>query len=216
MANILVCDDEIEIGKLLQEWLDSLGHSVTLLTKPELVVASLVKERFELLILDYKMPEMSGQEVLTEVRKLFTAAEVPVVFLTGHGAKEIVVEVVKSGISGFFVKPLNFDAMAIKLPALLARRLGIGDVRAMMESCQMADKTLSKLPGLVSYAPRPSSLFSVNMGGEKLILANVGDVAPVRSQNQWKDKDIMTGIKIYAQVTGTWYQLWPTFWDGKK
>ncbi len=213
MANVLVCDDEIELCEILSDWLGMQEHTCTVVTDPLKVIAELSKKMYSLVILDYQMPGKSGKEVLEEIRQVFTPTELPVVFLTGHGAKEIVVEVAKSGISGFFVKPLDFVAMAKNLPLLLAKKMLMDDVRTLMSKCLMSDPSLSKEAGLEQYVSRPNALFISNFAGKKVVLCSSDATKTLKDGKKWTDKEVLKTTVIYSFQFGKWHRLWPTFWD---
>jgi CheY-like chemotaxis protein len=213
MANILICDDEPEICELLSDWLGTQEHSCTIVENPRLVVSELTKKAYSLVILDYNMPEMNGKDVLTEIRGVFSAAEVPVVFLTGHSAKDIVVEVAKLGVSGFFLKPFDYGAMGKSLPQVLAKKYTVAEVRGLLSKCLVADPSLSKNPGLEIYANRPNALFAGSHLGTKLILASADSTKALRNHNSWTDKELSQTAIVYSLVIGKWHRAWPTFWD---
>jgi CheY-like chemotaxis protein len=213
MAEILVCDDEVEITKLMAEWLETIGHTATVVNKPEQIKATLLSRPFDLLIVDQSMPHMTGKEVLEEIRQIFSPAELPVVFLTGHSEKDLVVQVAKIGISGFFVKPLKFEVMEAKLPSLMPKRFNIKQVRGMMEKCLVPDRALSQLPGLTSYIGRPSSLFSVAFDEHKYILAAGDTISSLRQQQNLSDGEVYMGVTVYTQAGGKWVRIFPTLWQ---
>ena len=215
MAEILICDDEEGITSVLADWLDMQGHQTTVLNDSQLIKSTLLARPFDLLIVDHSMPNMTGKEVLEEIRQLFSPAELPVAFLTGHSAKDLVLEVAKIGIAGFFVKPLNFESIEAKLPALFARRLSLMEVRGMMEKCLVPDRTLSNQPGLSAYIARPSSLFSIVFDDKKYILAAGEQIKSLRQHQKYSDVEICTSIKIYTLTTGKWCRIFPTMWQNR-
>ena len=213
MADILLCDDDTEICDVLNEWLGMQNHACKILNNPLMVMQELKKKMYSLLILDYKMPNMSGKEVLAAIREVFTPAELPVVFLTGHGAKEVVVEVAKLGINGFFVKPLDLATVGLTVHNLAPKRFTIDDVRSLLSMCMVSDMNLSKNPGLEEYANRPNALFSVNQASKKFILATLDPRKSLRNHKNWSDQEVRKIAVIYSQVQTRWYRIWPTFWD---
>ncbi len=102
---ILICDDEEGmrryLGKMLQAW----GYQVETFASPTLLVRSLEETDAtgDLLLLDVKMPEMDGIEVLRRVRK--ARPELTVVMMTGHGTIESAVEAMKIGAYDYLSKP---------------------------------------------------------------------------------------------------------------
>ncbi len=102
---ILVCDDEEGmrryLGKMLQNW----GHQVETFSSPAMLVRTLedTETPASLLLLDVKMPEMDGIEVLRRALKARPALQV--VMMTGHGTIESAVEAMKIGAYDYLAKP---------------------------------------------------------------------------------------------------------------
>jgi two-component system chemotaxis response regulator CheY len=215
VAEILICDDEEGITSVLADWLDLQGHQTTVLNDSQLIKSTLLTRPFDLLSVDHSMPKITGKDVLEEIRKIFSPAELPVAFLTGHSEKDLVLEVAKSGIAGFFVKPLNFDSIEAKLPAMLPKRLNIKDVRNLMEKCLVPDRSLSSQPGLMAYIGQSISLFSVTENEGKYILASSETIKSLRQHHKLTDVEICTNIKVYTQTSGKWCRIFPTMWQNR-
>jgi DNA-binding NtrC family response regulator len=213
MAEILICDDDIELMNILAEWLEIQGHSASTINKPELVKTTLLSRPFDLLIIDHDMPKMTGQEVLEEIRDIFTTAELPVAFFTGHSQKDLVFNAVKYGVTGYFMKPLNFESAQAKIPQLLPRRLNIKEVRAMMETGFTADRNLAKEPGLNNYLGSACSLYPVVFEDVKYILATSDAIRHPRLQLKFSDGEIYMGVTVYVQQFGKWVRVFPTIWQ---
>ena len=84
---ILIVDDEEENRRILSEILGDLGYRV--IDRPDGMSAlSAVKEEagVDLVVTDYRMPDMNGLELITTLRR--TLPEVPVIMITGHGSIE--------------------------------------------------------------------------------------------------------------------------------
>lgn len=73
------------------------------------------------LILDIRMPGMSGMELFDRIRKL--GCELPVIFLTGHGDVPLAVQAIKEGAYDFLEKPVDEDSFVERV--LSARKIGI-------------------------------------------------------------------------------------------
>ncbi|MCX6116150.1 MAG: response regulator [Proteobacteria bacterium] len=214
MSKILICDDDVEIGKILAEWLETLGQNVKVISQPQMVLPLLLRERFDILLLDYRMPGLSGKDLLTEVRKVFGPAELVVGFLTAYGEKELVVELAKLGIAAFFVKPLNFDVISKKIPFMAPRRLKVADIRNMMEHCHLSDKTIANFPGLSgSIANKTHSWFRARAFGDTEIVLGTNGLTSLATHQQLTDQMIMEMVAAYIQVNGMWLKCWPTYWD---
>jgi AmiR/NasT family two-component response regulator len=102
--NILVADDESIIRLGLKQILEEAGHTVS--TAENGVAALRQAEGFtpDLVILDIKMPEMDGLEA---ARLLLERAQVPIIFLTAYGEKELVERAARLSVMGYLVKPIK-------------------------------------------------------------------------------------------------------------
>jgi len=69
MANILVVDDERHVRNLIRKILEENGYHVTTITTGEEALVELRKAKFDLLILDLKLPGISGNELLKRMRQ---------------------------------------------------------------------------------------------------------------------------------------------------
>ncbi|OUR96616.1 hypothetical protein A9Q84_09735 [Halobacteriovorax marinus] len=79
MKNILVVDDEELLAECLKDEFEFLGHRVTTVNDPEMAPPLVVKEKFDIILLDIKMPKMNGIELFEKIRPLTNAK---IVFLS--------------------------------------------------------------------------------------------------------------------------------------
>jgi DNA-binding NtrC family response regulator len=102
---ILVVDDEPDNADLFKALLGREGYSVTALGDPTQVVASLKEGNFHLVILDMMMPQMSGTEVLEQIRSFDD--DVAVIVATGFPTVETAVASLKLSASDYVRKPVD-------------------------------------------------------------------------------------------------------------
>ena len=103
--NILILDDEIIIQKELKEFLEIYNYNVVAISTPEEAKSQLNQQSFDILILDIKLPGISGLELLPQFKKDHPFLEV--IMITGHGDNDAVIEAMKNGAFDFFHKPIN-------------------------------------------------------------------------------------------------------------
>lgn len=110
-SRILVVDDELFVRELLLEFLGQNGFEVYLADRGARAVELAADRAFDLCLLDLKMPEMNGLEVLSEFDKL---PQSPLtVLMTGYPTVESAVACLRSGVFDYVIKPF-------KLPELLS------------------------------------------------------------------------------------------------
>lgn len=103
--HILVVDDDSQQLIQIKEHLKDF-YEVTLINSGTKVLQCLEKFRIDLIFLDYLMPEMTGPEVLTQIREDGRYADIPVVFLTGVSEKQTVIKTINEfKPQGYILKP---------------------------------------------------------------------------------------------------------------
>ena len=117
---ILVVDDASPVVVLCVNVLQALGYAVKGANRGEMAIELLRKEPFDLVVLDYKMPGMSGFEVFEHARTLHPG--MAVVLVTGHGTPEIVNEANRMGFSAILLKPFTSDELRGTVEKVLAER----------------------------------------------------------------------------------------------
>ncbi|MCF6170660.1 MAG: sigma-54 dependent transcriptional regulator [Bacteroidales bacterium] len=108
MAQILVVDDESSIRRTLKDILEFEKHTVDLAANGMDALEMAKEVNYDAILLDIKMPEMDGMEVL---EKLMLFREVPVIMISGHGTIETAVEAIKKGAYDFIVKPPDLNRL---------------------------------------------------------------------------------------------------------
>ncbi len=118
-ASVLVADDESAIRDALRMILEHEGHRVTEAADGEQAVAAVVAGHPEAVLLDVRMPRLSGLDALRRVREI--APEVPVLMISGHGTIDTAVEALRLGAHDFLEKPLEREVVLRRLESALAR-----------------------------------------------------------------------------------------------
>ncbi|HXV22258.1 MAG TPA: sigma-54 dependent transcriptional regulator [Desulfuromonadales bacterium] len=118
---ILICDDEEGMRRYLEKMLRSWGYQAEACASPRLLLRQLEESESaaELLLLDVKMPEMDGLEVLRRARSL--RPELPVIMMTGHGTIDSAVEAMKIGAFDYLTKPFPQEKLFVLVRHCLER-----------------------------------------------------------------------------------------------
>ncbi|MGH7180892.1 MAG: response regulator [Nitrospiraceae bacterium] len=117
MAKVLVIDDEEGIRNLLDTLLRRKGYDVVLAASGQRGIELLRRERPDVLVLDLKMPGMSGLTVLQQVRSL--TPQQPVIILTGAGTPEVERQVRALGVTEYVEKEFSLHLLGDALQRLL-------------------------------------------------------------------------------------------------
>lgn len=102
---LLLIDDELACIEAMERTLKPAGHECVLFENPLEALETFKKEHFDVVITDFKMPEMNGIEVLKEIRKLNPNTHV--IILTGYANINNAIDSVNSGAYAFFRKPVD-------------------------------------------------------------------------------------------------------------
>ncbi len=113
MAKVLIVDDELPIRRTLRDILEFEQYDVDEAADGLECIAKVQKEKYDVVIMDIKMPKMDGIEALERLQIL--APELPVVMVSGHGNIETAVDAVKKGAFDYISKPPDLNRMLITI-----------------------------------------------------------------------------------------------------
>lgn len=119
IAKILIIEDEKKIADTLGVGLTEHGYEVEVAYKGILGTDMFLRGRFNLVILDINLPDISGFEVCKRIRRYNN--NVPVMMLTSMSALNDKIEGYQSGADDYLVKPFEFKELLLKIKVLLRR-----------------------------------------------------------------------------------------------
>ncbi|MCE7797210.1 response regulator transcription factor [Sphingobium sufflavum] len=122
--HIAVIDDDEDMLKFVEDVLSRDGHRCLLYRNGRSFLAALQRETFDLFIVDWTMPEMSGMEVIQWVKTRLPQCP-PVMMLTNRSQNEEIAGALNAGADDFVVKPESAIVLSARVNALL-RRHGMG------------------------------------------------------------------------------------------
>ncbi len=107
MEKILLIDDDEGLLHFLKRFFLRKGYDVTALASAREAISAIGRDNFDLVMLDYKMPEINGLDALDEIKKI--DPKTPVILMTAYGTTNLTIEAMKRGAYDYLVKP--FDQM---------------------------------------------------------------------------------------------------------
>lgn len=116
---LLVVDDDDFQLKLLCRMLGDTDFEVHVASDGLEALASLRERRPDLILMDVNLGGIGGIETTRRLKASPHLANIPVIMVTGHSDKEVVVESLKAGAAGFIVKPVSREVLLAKVQALL-------------------------------------------------------------------------------------------------
>ena len=120
MSRILIIDDNETLGSGVVLMVERMGHEGAAVTSGPEGLARLAEQSFDLVITDYRMDDMDGQQVLEAVKT--RAPETDVMMMTAYGSIELAVEAMKCGAIDFITKPFPHDGLRLKIEKVLEYR----------------------------------------------------------------------------------------------
>lgn len=118
---LLIVDDEVDFLEALGERLEMRDFQVQTVTSGPDALTLCGTEKFDLALIDLKMPGMDGQELLTRIKAEHRFLEV--IILTGHGSLGSAVECAKLGAFSYLPKPYQLNELLMVLKDAYAERL---------------------------------------------------------------------------------------------
>ena len=112
---ILAVDDENDLLLIVKTALFSEGYDVITASNGPDGIALAQDHKPDLIVLDVMMPEMTGFEVLEQLRQDPTTESIPVIMLTGLSEKDKIRQALDSGINYYIVKPFEFHDLISKV-----------------------------------------------------------------------------------------------------
>lgn len=127
---VAVLEDEADHAALVTGALQQGGHTFVVYETGARFIQAMVRETFDVLVLDWRMPDMTGLEVLDWLRQLEN--HTPVLFVTSRDAEQDIVQALAHGADDYLVKPPRAGELLARLQALKRRADGPGGNGALV------------------------------------------------------------------------------------
>jgi DNA-binding response OmpR family regulator len=116
---ILLCEDDTNLGKVLQNFLELNDYDVVLERDGKAGLVTFKKEPFDLCLLDVMMPKVDGFKLAEDIREI--DPEVPLFFLSAKTMKEDIILGYKLGADDYITKPFDSELLLLKIKAIIKR-----------------------------------------------------------------------------------------------
>ncbi|MBM4228681.1 MAG: response regulator transcription factor [Gammaproteobacteria bacterium] len=138
---IALLEDDQDQANLFLEWLKGAGHTCEHFKSGKLFVRNIRHDSYDMLILDWMVPEMDGFEVLAWVRENFDWP-IPVLFLTARDDEDDIVRALQQGADDYVVKPAKQRELLARIKAVARRASAVDE----------ADTQIAMPPYLIDLA----------------------------------------------------------------
>lgn len=116
---ILLVEDDVNLGNLLQDSLEIKNYEVVLKRNGEDAFTEFKAGKFDMCLLDVMMPKKDGFTLAKDIRKLNTT--VPIIFLTAKALKEDTIEGLKLGADDYITKPFSMEELTLRMDNIFKR-----------------------------------------------------------------------------------------------
>ena len=121
MAKILIAEDERDIRDLVAFTLRFAGHEVSAAANGEEAVELATKVNPDLILMDVRMPRMTGYEACKVMKANPDLKDIPVVFLTARGQETEIQQGLEAGAEEYLLKPFAPDQLTTRVKVILAK-----------------------------------------------------------------------------------------------
>jgi two-component system, OmpR family, phosphate regulon response regulator PhoB len=188
-ARILVIEDDAALITLLEYNLQAAGHVVATAVSAEDGEALLASDPFDLIILDWMLPEMSGIELCRRLRRAGKVPQLPILMLTARGEEADRVRGLSTGADDYVVKPFSVPELMARVTALLRRSAP----ERIADTLTVGDLTLDRAAHRVTRGTRALDLGPTEY---RLLEALMESTGRVLSRGQLLDRVWGTAAEI--------------------
>lgn len=128
---IAILEDDTHIGHLMNLWLLAEGHTCDLFGRGSDFQRALSRDSYDLLVLDWILPDTSGDKVLVWVRE-HVDRKIPVIFVTTRDTEEDIVTGLSLGADDYMVKPIRHREFIARVSALGRRAYGDDSTKSIL------------------------------------------------------------------------------------
>jgi OmpR family response regulator RpaB len=158
-GKILIVDDEEASRRSLGDILRLEGYQVVIKSNGEEAVEALEEQDFDIMLLDLKMPGMSGLEVLEKATKI--AGDCKVIMLTAHGSLESAIVALRRGAHDYILKPAAPHEIIASVSKGIGRRTEIERKRRLLEQMEASILELKDAEGVETTTESSRSVFTL-------------------------------------------------------
>lgn len=165
---IAIADDDKEILDFLERIITGMNHVVVRFSDGERLVSSLLRDTFDLVMVDWNMPGKTGIEVIQWVKDKMTDAP-PIIMMTSRSAKQDITMALQSGADDYVTKPEDETVIAARIQAVLRRSQ---PQNSMAKSLTFGKYTLDRMEQEITFDDKCVELTSKEFELAELLFKN--------------------------------------------
>ena len=210
MASILLIEDDLTFSRILEGFLTKKGYQITTSHKGKDGLKAFESRTFDFILLDYRLPDTTGMDILLEIRKSNTT--VPVVMMTSFSDIRTAVKAIKSGAYEYITKPVNPDELLMILQQALKKEKApaptAGEPQKVVLGHSAVAKELHDMVKLVAPTNMSVLIEGESGTGKENVARTIHSLSP-RSVNPFVAVDCgslskeLAGSELFGHVRGS-------------
>ena len=180
-TKILVVDDEEQIRTVLSRALDEMGgFSIEVAETAEQALQKIQTGVFDLALVDFKLPDMDGLQLITEIIK--SKPRILTILLTGYSDTDTAVEAMKRGASDYLTKPVDLDKLLACVRRVLEEKKRFVSMKNHSLQCSFGREKIKEMKDnrtefwagdgltrlrIVDFSERDGNIFMITQDGKK-------------------------------------------------
>jgi signal transduction histidine kinase len=177
---ILVIDDNLELVDLIRRFLESKDFQISIALDGKSGIEKALSYIPELVLLDLKLPDIPGDELLKRLKEI--DKDIAIIVVTGYGGEQVAVDMMRKGAIDFLSKPIEYEALLKSIKNALEIR-----------EAQIEDKRLDRHPSLERFFPFLAHEI------RNPLHAISGALAIIQRRSDLKDDLLAQSIKIISE-----------------
>lgn len=195
MAKILLVEDDVDLGDRIVQWLKHEHHTVELIADGQQASDYLAQLKYDLVVLDWGLPNRNGVDVLREFRN--AGGVTPVLLLTGKGKIAEKEEGLDAGADDYLTKPFDIKELSARIRALLRRvpQFTTNSIVVGPVELNVGGHTISVNGKEVQFAPREFAML-------EFVMKHAGQVVSTETllERVWSSESTASSETIYTCV----------------
>ena len=128
-GNILIVDDDIEMCKTVEKYLQLHGFKVTWVTSAKDAMVLIEKELYDTVLTDLRMPQMDGIDLCAHIGE--SQPDIPIILMTAFGSLETAIRAIRAGTYDFITKPIEMEILSLTLDRAVSHRRLKGQIQLL-------------------------------------------------------------------------------------
>ncbi len=147
-TRILVVDDDANLRESVRDNLELEGYEVVEAGTGAEAMKSVVTGFFDVILMDFNLPDSTGIDVIRQIRKVNTESEI--LMLTAHASLDTALKAIRESVYDFLVKPVDFEVLKRAIAKAVEKLRLIQDNRRLIEDLRRANEQLLYLSNMKS------------------------------------------------------------------